>query len=136
MVEGGTKTARPKPAAAGEKAEVTRLPYLNLTHLEAENAVERGQVDVLVLVERGVLLSVHQATRVALRRLGEIGVRSEDVRVDVVSDHVLWYTESQPGMVYGLGGGGRVQKGVTQSSARVLDVKYWGPTTWLKNGAH
>lgn len=44
---------------------------------------------MLVLVKRGVFLSVHQATGVALRRLREVGVRPEDVRVDVVSDNVL-----------------------------------------------
>ena len=64
-------------------------PRSTQPHLEAEDAVQRGQVDVLVLVEGGVLLSMHEATRVALGRLGEVGVRPEDVRVDVVSDNVL-----------------------------------------------
>lgn len=62
---------------------------LHKPYLEAEDAVEGGQVDVLVLIERGVLLSVHQAAGVPLCCLREVGVRAEDVRVDVVSDHVL-----------------------------------------------
>lgn len=57
--------------------------------LEAQDAVERGKVQVLVLVDRGVLLSVHQPTGVPLRSLRKIRVRPENVRVNVVSNHVL-----------------------------------------------
>lgn len=54
---------------------------------------------MLVPVEGGVLLPVHEATRVAFCRLGEVGVRSEDVRVDVVSDNVLWREQTRPSSV-------------------------------------
>lgn len=59
------------------------------SYLEAQDAVERGKVQVLVLVDGGVLLSVHQPTGVPLRSLRKIGVCPENVRVDVVSYHVL-----------------------------------------------
>ena len=85
---GGRETSYKSGNRGGNKPGVAR-PRSTQPHLEAEDAVQRGQVDVLVLVEGGVLLSMHEATRVALGRLGEVGVRPEDVRVDVVSDNVL-----------------------------------------------
>mmetsp|Transcript_30304 Transcript_30304/g.55352 ORF Transcript_30304/g.55352 Transcript_30304/m.55352 type:complete len:288 (+) Transcript_30304:167-1030(+) len=57
--------------------------------LDAQDAVQGRQVQVLEAVHPGVGLLGHQPARVALHGRGQVRVNLEHVRVDVVADRVL-----------------------------------------------
>lgn len=65
-----------------------QLPYMTY-YLEAQEAVQKGHVEMLVLVYGGVFLAVDETTGVPCGHVRQVGVLTEHVRIDMVSNDML-----------------------------------------------